>query len=328
MSTFGERLRETRESQGISLAQAAIETHILQQSLVALEEETFDRLPNDVVVKGFIRIYAQFLGLPPHEMVEQYRQERNNTTTSIRVVPATNLARKRSYVLPGFFGVFFVTIALVGLTYVVLSATGDIGNTARMTGQLQATTRVIPTPTPFPRLSPTALAEGGGTIAADAADAASREDDEGDEDNEDNTHTLDTPPVPFGQTAPLPSPTPRLAAGGAAPTPTPTLPPLAPTTAVAATPDVPPSPTSDVPMVVDVSIQPESADSWLRVTVDGTIMYEQIMHAGEREVFRVQRRIHIRAGNPPSVEVSVNGSAPEPLGTVPGSPVNWSWPPE
>lgn len=319
MSTFGERLRETRESQGISLAQAAIETHILQQSLVALEEETFDRLPNDVVVKGFIRIYAQFLGLPPNEMVELYRQERNNTTTSIRVVPATNLARKRSYVLPGFFGVFFVTLALVGLTYVVLSATGDIGNTARMTGQLQATTRVIPTPTPFPRLSPTALAEGGETIAADAA---SREDDE------DNTHTLDTPPVPFDQPAPLPSPTPRLAAGGAAPTPTPTVPPLAPTTAVVATPVAPPSPTADVPMVVDVSIQPESADSWLRVTVDGTIMYEQIMYAGEREVFRVQRRIHIRAGNPPSVEVSINGSAPEPLGTVPGSPVNWSWPPE
>ncbi|NJN65655.1 MAG: helix-turn-helix domain-containing protein [Chloroflexaceae bacterium] len=319
MSKFGERLRETRESQGISLAQAAIETHILQQSLIALEEGTFDRLPNDVVVKGFIRIYAQFLGLPPNEMIDLYRHERNNGTTTIRVVPSTSLVRKRSYVLPGFFGVFFVTIALVGLTYVVLSATGDIGNASHIASQWQARTETIPTPTPFPRLSPTARSNPETAIAEAEPEPISA-----DHEN----HALDTPPVPFGPADPFPIPTPTmpLVAGVAVASPTPTSLPMAPSTMVL--PAAPASPTPDVPMVVNVSIQPESADSWLRVTVDGTIVYEQIMQAGEREVFRVQRHIHLRAGNPPSVEVSVNGSAPEPLGSVPGNPVNWSWPPE
>lgn len=76
MSKFGERLRKARESQGLSLAQAAMETCILQQWLIALEEGAYDRFSNDVVAKGFIRNYAQFLGLPVQEMLDLYRRER------------------------------------------------------------------------------------------------------------------------------------------------------------------------------------------------------------------------------------------------------------
>ena len=36
MSELGERLREARESQGISLSQAAVETRILQRYLVEI----------------------------------------------------------------------------------------------------------------------------------------------------------------------------------------------------------------------------------------------------------------------------------------------------
>ena len=48
MSQLGERLREARESQGISLSQAAVETRILQRYLVALEDGDYQHLPGDV----------------------------------------------------------------------------------------------------------------------------------------------------------------------------------------------------------------------------------------------------------------------------------------
>jgi hypothetical protein len=89
-----------------------------------------------------------------------------------------------------------------------------------------------------------------------------------------------------------------------------------------------PPATPSAPIVADLGIAPGDGESWLRVTVDGMIVYEGIMSGGQREVFEAQRSVHIRAGTPPVVLVGVNGMQPEPLGAVPGRPVNWSWPPQ
>ncbi len=156
MSQLAEQLRQARENLGISLAQAAAETHILQQWLIALEEGAFDRLPNTVVARGFVRNYALYLGLPADECIELYRQERG-VSDSIRVVPTTRPPRSRSYVLPGFFGVFFVTVALIGLTYVALSAIGRIGDGGQLAGIDAIQTPTVATPTSLAR--PTDLSE-------------------------------------------------------------------------------------------------------------------------------------------------------------------------
>src|SRR5262245_37129619 len=148
MSQLGERLRATRESQGIGLAQAAVETRILQRYLVALEEGDFQHLPGDVYARGFIRNYAHYLGLPTDELIERYRQERG-VSDAIRIVPATTGPRVRSYVLPNFFGVFFITVALLGLSYVALSALGRVGEGSQIATSLS--------PTPL-RATPTSLA--------------------------------------------------------------------------------------------------------------------------------------------------------------------------
>jgi hypothetical protein len=65
----------------------------------------------------------------------------------------------------------------------------------------------------------------------------------------------------------------------------------------------------------------------VRVQSDGNTLYEGIMNAGQRQVFEAQRRILIRAGNPPAVLVTVNGLEQGPLGQISGQPVNWPWPP-
>lgn len=298
MSEFGVRLRQARENQGFSLAQAAMETKILQQWLVALEEGSYDRLSNDVVARGFIRNYVQFLGLPVHEMLELYRRERGQLEP-MRIVPATKAVAKRSFVLPGFFAVFFITIVLVGITYTALSAIGHLG-----TSQIaqEPVTNAIDIATPIPM-----------NLDEVTPQVQGQAEEEQETIEEDDRLSLETG-SPIRNTIPTPI----------RDMPTPTLRPIA--GMVVATPTPKPAKPTD-PIIVEVSVDAGSSGSWLRVQTDGTTTYENVMRSGERRVFNANQRIQIRAGNPTVVNVRVNGMPPEVLGGVPGRPANWSWPP-
>jgi cytoskeleton protein RodZ len=153
MSHLGERLRVARENQGIGLAQAAVETRILQRYLVALEDGDFQHLPGDVYARGFVRNYAAYLSLPAEELIELYRRERG-MSEPIRVVAATSAPRIRSFMMPSFFGVFFVVLALVGLAYLGLSATNQIGENVAQQPPARPTS--APTPLPLPTAPPDA----------------------------------------------------------------------------------------------------------------------------------------------------------------------------
>jgi cytoskeletal protein RodZ len=83
--SFGEHLRKSREGRRISLAEAAAATKISSRYLQALEDEELEKLPGSVYNRGFLRSYAQFLGIesdnlvkdldaksaPPREIVDQ-----------------------------------------------------------------------------------------------------------------------------------------------------------------------------------------------------------------------------------------------------------------
>ena len=151
MNELGERLREARESQGISISQAAVETRILQRYLVALEDGDYQHLPGDVYARGFIRNYADYLSSPADELIELYRRERG-MSEPIRVVPATSSPRMRGLVLPSFFGVFFVVLVLVGGSYLALSALNFVGESSRP--DLATVPTSAPTPLPLPTPAP------------------------------------------------------------------------------------------------------------------------------------------------------------------------------
>jgi cytoskeletal protein RodZ len=72
--SIGPKLREAREAQGIQLEEAANVTRIGKNYLIALEEEMFSRLPSPAYVKGFLRVYAGFLGLSGDEIVSLYEK--------------------------------------------------------------------------------------------------------------------------------------------------------------------------------------------------------------------------------------------------------------
>ena len=76
MDTLSMWLRQARESQGSTIEEAAAATRIRARFLEALEAGDFATFPGgDVQVRGFLRIYARYLSLPPDEVLARYNAE-------------------------------------------------------------------------------------------------------------------------------------------------------------------------------------------------------------------------------------------------------------
>ena len=102
MFEIGNSLREARVRRGIEFAQAEQATKIRSKYLRSLEEEHFELLPSETYVKGFLRTYADYLGLDGQLYVDEFnsrfgQDERENRTrrSSARRSSGT-AARRRS----------------------------------------------------------------------------------------------------------------------------------------------------------------------------------------------------------------------------------------
>jgi cytoskeleton protein RodZ len=74
-SAVGMLLRQARERSGQSLASAAQQLRIRDSYLRAIEEGDFRLLPGATYAVGFLRSYADHLGLDPQEIVRRFREE-------------------------------------------------------------------------------------------------------------------------------------------------------------------------------------------------------------------------------------------------------------
>jgi len=69
---IGNSLREARLRQGLEFVEVEQATKIRGKYLRALEDEQFDILPGQTYVKGFLRTYAEYLGLDGQLYVDEY----------------------------------------------------------------------------------------------------------------------------------------------------------------------------------------------------------------------------------------------------------------
>ena len=61
----GTRLAAARESQGLSVSEAAAALKLSPRQIEALESDSYERLPGAIFVRGFLRSYARLLKLDP-----------------------------------------------------------------------------------------------------------------------------------------------------------------------------------------------------------------------------------------------------------------------
>ena len=72
LESIGETLREARHNKRASLEDASRATKIKFEILEQLEADEFDRLAAPAYTKGFLKLYAEYLGLESQAIVEAY----------------------------------------------------------------------------------------------------------------------------------------------------------------------------------------------------------------------------------------------------------------
>jgi cytoskeleton protein RodZ len=94
MTNFGANFKKARASKGLSLTQIAAETRISSRFLEAIEKEEFHLLPGGIFNRGFIRTYAERVGLDPEGALGEYEQLIKTQEPEQQFVPVDLPAQK------------------------------------------------------------------------------------------------------------------------------------------------------------------------------------------------------------------------------------------
>jgi cytoskeletal protein RodZ len=153
MFEIGNSLREARLRQGLDFPEIEQATKVRPKYLRALEDEQFDILPGQTYVKGFLRTYAEYLGLDGQLYVDEYnsRYVHADEETPLRTRSAPSLGRGG----PQFeSSVVLVAIAAIGILTLLVFAAWRFGSDTPKTGIPDFSTRPPaskPKPPPPPR---------------------------------------------------------------------------------------------------------------------------------------------------------------------------------
>jgi cytoskeleton protein RodZ len=122
----GQKLHEARMRARLSAEQVAETLNLSIQQIAALEENDFARLPGPTYVRGYLRNYAQLLGLQPEEIIESYASV-NGTHGATR--PSTLTPEREVTTRDGT--VRFATFLVVGIL-ILLSVVWWQGRSSRL----------------------------------------------------------------------------------------------------------------------------------------------------------------------------------------------------
>jgi len=290
LGSFGERLRREREMRGITVEEIAEATKIGSRSLRALEEERFEQLPGGIFNRGFVRAYARYLGINEEQAVTDYLGAEAAHTgiaplasdNPSALYPAKSRANSdplRATQEDGSNNWVAVALALVVLV-------GGLGGwrwyTARRERAATAPSIAAAKRTPAPAIAAAAPA-----VTPSAAAAAPA-----------GTTTGATSPP----STPAPNNAPAAAPGVFAAAPS----------VSSATPNVSPAGASASPeiradangFVVKVRARERS---WMSLASDDAAAQEVTLEPAAEKSIRAARRLVLKIGNLPGVEVSFNG---------------------
>jgi len=294
--SIGVLLREARQGFGRNVDQIGEALRIKPSYLQAIEDGRYEELPGPTYTVGFIRAYAEYLGLDGNEILRRFKQETEGLEFR-RDLSFPMPLTERS--VPGG------TILLVG----VIFALCGYGIWYYMSSP--------------DRVRPERVAAVPNTLLAPPTDAASVTPASPSAPAEAAAASAPAAPQPTAAARPLVPPTPASPAPSsqsppsATLVPAPPLPPLAPPVAVASLPAVPAAPVPPPPDPAHlygetkgpsrISLRVNS-DCWLEVREgDQTSVFKRLMRPGDVYKIADKPGLTVRVGNAKGVEVSVDG---------------------
>lgn len=124
--TLGSFLKRHREERGESLEDVAQKTRIHASTLRAIEEDNPKALPAEVFTRGFIKNYAQYLGLDPNEALARYIKQNDGDARPTgkinvhEVLAGEALAEERTFPMGRFIAFLIVAGVLFLAGYLIL----------------------------------------------------------------------------------------------------------------------------------------------------------------------------------------------------------------
>lgn len=148
----GAKLAAIRESSGVDLREAAARTHIRENHLAAIEAADAKGLPARPYALGFVRTYAEFLGVDARAAVEQFKFDagydapQSIETEKFRAAEEAVEAQGRDMSLP----VFVAIIAFIIWSAWQITLTSKVTPIGEAADTRPAAAHVVETPAPAP----------------------------------------------------------------------------------------------------------------------------------------------------------------------------------
>lgn len=114
---LGEILSQKRNQKNISLHQASRALLIKEEILESLENGDYQRLPEPAFVRGFIKNYANYLGLDASHLLALFRREYDERKYPKKNIPLSK--RPIKVKRPPFSAIFFILMVLIFLLYLL-----------------------------------------------------------------------------------------------------------------------------------------------------------------------------------------------------------------
>jgi cytoskeleton protein RodZ len=141
MFEIGSSLRAARMRQELELSQAERDTRIRAKYLRALEDERFDVLPGPAYTKGFLRTYADYLGLDAQPFVDEYNTRFAPEEEEPEPPPQLRIRRRRFAVAPWLLLVAALAASIAVLAWGLSGKGSHHASPAPSTAQRRTTTR-------------------------------------------------------------------------------------------------------------------------------------------------------------------------------------------
>lgn len=116
--SLGEKLKAVRTSAGLTLSELAEKTKIQKSILKAFEEGHYDKIPDPIYARNFLKTYVRTLGGDVTYFLEQFESERGTCDFTKNA----RLPRKRTHALQ-----FLVTSRIVNISILTLVAAAIVG---------------------------------------------------------------------------------------------------------------------------------------------------------------------------------------------------------
>jgi len=151
MKTVGSMLQEARVAKGVTPAQVEQATKIREKYIRAIEADNLAVIPSASYAKGFVRNYAEYLGIPTETAMAFFRRQTTDVTRASLLPKGVSepLNAPFLHLTPGRFIGLIVSILLIifllylGRQYFQIGASPPLTLSSPAQGQMVTGSRVV-----------------------------------------------------------------------------------------------------------------------------------------------------------------------------------------